>query len=89
MSDQYEALSSFSFPALASALGIDINDYNERKHGRKYHGQCRFTIQNRTRTSFSYSAEVETHPPATEFLAPAATSFASGVPCPAECSLNG
>jgi hypothetical protein len=82
VSDQYEALSSLSFPALASALGIDINDYNERKHGQKYHGPCPIHNSKQNRTSFLYAAEVETHPPATEFLAPAATSFVSGVPCP-------
>ena len=57
MSDQYEQIRSLSFPALAAALGLDISDYKQRKHGQEFFGPCPVHHPKQNSTSFSYAAD--------------------------------
>ena len=57
MSDQYEGVRSLSFPALAAALGLDISDYKQRKHGQEFYGPCPIHHPKQNSTSFSYAAD--------------------------------
>jgi DNA primase len=55
VSDQYEQIRSLSFPALAAALGLDISDYKQRKHGQEWYGACPVHRPKQNSTSFSYN----------------------------------
>lgn len=57
MSDQYEQIRSLSFPALAAALGLDVSDYKQRKHGQEFFGPCPVHHPKQNSTSFSYAAD--------------------------------
>ena len=57
MSDQYEQVRSLPFPALAAALGLDISDYKQRKHGQEFYGPCPIHNPKQNSTSFSYAAD--------------------------------
>jgi DNA primase len=57
VSDQYEQIRSLSFPALAAALGLDISDYKQRKHGQEFFGPCPVHHPKQNSTSFSYAAD--------------------------------
>jgi DNA primase len=55
VSDHYEQIRSLSFPALAAALGLDISDYKQRKHGQEWYGACPVHRPKQNSTSFSYN----------------------------------
>ena len=57
MSDQYEQIRSLPFPALAAALGLDIGQYRQRKHGQEFYGPCPVHNPKQNSTSFSYAAD--------------------------------
>jgi DNA primase len=57
VSDQYEQVRSLSFPALAAALGLDIDNYKQRKHGQEFYGPCPIHNPKQNSTSFSYAAD--------------------------------
>ncbi len=61
MSDQYEALRSLSFPALAEALGIDLSTFKTRKSGKEHYGPCPIHRPKHNQTSFSYAANGAFH----------------------------
>ena len=61
MSDQYEGIRSLNFPALAAALGLDISDYKQRKHGQEYYGPCPIHNPKQNSTSFSYATDGRFH----------------------------
>jgi hypothetical protein len=53
--DKYESIRSLPFPALASALGLDLYRFKTRKD-REYDGPCPFHQRKNHATSFSYAA---------------------------------
>ena len=55
--DKYESIRAMPFPALAAALGFDINNYRQRKHGQEYYGPCPVHGPKQNNTSFSYAAD--------------------------------
>ena len=54
--DQYQSIRSLPFPALASALGLDLQRYKTRKGG-EYYGACPIHGPKNNSTSFSYAAD--------------------------------
>jgi hypothetical protein len=48
---------SLSFRALAAALGLDISDYKQRKHGQEFYGPGPIHNPKQNSTSFSYAAD--------------------------------
>lgn len=57
MPDQYEQVRSLPFQALASALGLDIDSYRQRKHGQEFYGPCPIHGPKQNQTSFSYASD--------------------------------
>lgn len=56
MSDQYDSVRSLSFPALASALGLDLKRFKTRKGG-EYYGPCPVHSPKNNSTSFSFAPD--------------------------------
>ncbi len=54
--DKYESIRSLPFPAVASALGIDLSHFKTRKGGELY-GSCPVHKPKQNHTSFSYGAD--------------------------------
>jgi DNA primase len=61
VSDQYVSARSLPFPALAAALGLDINNYRQRQHGKEWYGPCPIHNPKQNSTSFSYAADGKFH----------------------------
>jgi DNA primase len=61
VSDQYEQVRSLPFPALASALGLDIDNYRQRQHGKEWYGPCPIHNPKQNSTSLSYAADGKLH----------------------------
>ncbi len=57
MSDKYESIRSLPFPALAAALGLDMGNYRQRKHGQEWYGPCPIHKPKQNNTSFSYAQD--------------------------------
>jgi DNA primase len=55
--DKYQPLREIPFPALCQALGIDVNNYRQRKHGQEFYGPCCIHNPKQNSTSFSYAAD--------------------------------
>jgi DNA primase len=55
--DKYESVRSLSFPALALALGLDLDQYRQRKLGKEWYGPCPVHNPKQNSTSFSYAAD--------------------------------
>jgi len=58
--DQYEHIRSLPFPALASALGINLQRFKTRSGG-EYYGPCPIHQPKNNTTSFSYAAAGKFH----------------------------